>query len=55
MKKTKQVVFGLFVALQAMTIILYQIRWVPAHQLAPISIAGIIAYTAFVIVTWRKS
>jgi len=54
MDRVKKAVFALFVASQALILILYATDRQPVHKLAPISIAILIVYAAFAMVTWRK-
>jgi len=53
-KGTKQTVFAAFVVVEAIVFGLHVTRLEPAHLLAPISIIALIAYTAFLIITWSK-
>ncbi len=50
-KRTKKAVFAVFVALQAVLLVLYVTNAQPVHRLGPISISALILYTAFAIVT----
>lgn len=54
-QRAPKVVTAVFVAVQAVLVILDVTLVVPAHILAPISICLAVAYVAFLFVKWRRS